>query len=139
MLRRPSYASMLSADCHALLVQLYRGAEEAEQGYLRNRFDGCIRFIHNNSAENISIAMLAKQEMLSVSHFRALFREAFGCSPYEYLMKVRMNKATSYLLESNMRIGEIAALCGFSDQLYFSRLFARRYGISPTAYRNKYR
>ena len=139
MLRRPSYASMLSADCHALLVQLYRGAEEAEQGYLRNRFDGCIRFIHNNSAENISIAMLAKQEMLSVSHFRALFREAFGCSPYEYLMKVRMSKATSYLLESNMRIGEIAALCGFSDQLYFSRLFARRYGISPTAYRNKNR
>ena len=139
MLRRPSYASMLSADCHALLVQLYRGAAEAEQGYLRNRFDGCIRFIHNNSAENISIAILAKQEMLSVSHFRALFREAFGCSPYEYLMKVRMNKATSYLLESNMRIGEIAALCGFSDQLYFSRLVARRYGISPTAYRNKYR
>ena len=139
MLRRPAYESMLSARCRELLVQLHRGAEEAEQGYLRHRFDGCIRFIHNNSSENISVAALAKQEMMSVSHFRALFREAFGCSPYEYLMKVRLSKASSYLLESNMRIGEIAALCGFPDQLYFSRLFSKRYGMSPSVYRQKYR
>ena len=139
MLCRSGYESMLSAGCRELLVQLHRGVVDVEQGISRRRFDGCIRYIHNNCTEDISVPMLAEREMMSISHFRALFRKAFACSPYEYLMKVRINKATYYLLESDMRIGEIAEICGFADQMYFSRVFAKRCGMSPSDYRRNYR
>jgi AraC-like DNA-binding protein len=67
-----------------------------------------------------------------------LFRQRFGMAPTEYLMRCRMNAARDFLL-SGMAVKEAARKVGIQDELYFSRLFTRREGLSPLKFRQSHR
>ena len=57
-------------------------------------------------------------------------------TPLEYLTQIRIEQAKSYLINSNIySISEIADMCGFSDQYYFSRVFKKTVGVSPRDYK----
>lgn len=73
----------------------------------------------------------------SETHMIRRFREEFGCSPYEYLMRQRIEAARRLLDYSRKSIKEIAATLGFSDQYYFSGCFKARTGMSPSQYRKR--
>ena len=73
----------------------------------------------------------------SETHMIRRFREEFGCTPYEYLMRQRIETAQRLLACSRKSIKEIAALLGFSDQYYFSGCFRARTGMSPSRYRSR--
>ena len=66
---------------------------------------------------------------------RRMFTRRFAMSPIEYLMNVRLYHARNLLITSDKLISEIGALCGFSSEQYFYRLFRRRYGMTPHHYR----
>lgn len=85
----------------------------------------------------ITLGELADFANLSVSHFSALFRSHTGYSPIEYFNHLKVQKACQYLLFSDRSVKEIAELLGVDDQYYFSRMFSRLMGSSPTQYRNK--
>ena len=87
----------------------------------------------------ISMQDLAQSVYLSDRHFRRQFEKAYGISPMEYLLNLRLNAACSLLLSANLTITDAAMACGFSDGNYFSRVFHRKYGMSPTAYRHLYK
>lgn len=76
---------------------------------------------------------------LSEAYFYQCFRQWAGQSPVEYRNELRLGNAETMLRCTDMRIGEIAGLCGFADPLYFARCFTRRYGDSPRAYRQRHR
>ncbi|MBE6703184.1 MAG: helix-turn-helix transcriptional regulator [Ruminococcaceae bacterium] len=69
------------------------------------------------------------------SYFYLLFKKWSGMSPVEYRNRIRMNNAGSLLINSDLSIGEIAALVGFADPFYFSRVFRRAFSMSPLQYR----
>ena len=73
----------------------------------------------------------------SETHMIRRFREEFGCSPYEYLMRQRIDAARRLLDCSRKSIKEIAAMLEFSDQYYFSGCFKTRTGMSPSQYRKR--
>ena len=73
----------------------------------------------------------------SSAHLIRCFREAFGCSPYEYLMQRRIETARQLLCFSRKSIKEIAGMLGFSDQYSFSSCFKARTGVSPSSYRRR--
>lgn len=76
---------------------------------------------------------------ISYSHFRRLFREVSGCAPNQFLIEARLNHA-AHLIESNdLPISEIAHLCGFEDEFYFSRIFRKHRMIPPSALRSSKR
>lgn len=85
----------------------------------------------------LTLAELAASVNLSVSHYSALFRSKTGYSPIEYFNHLKVQKACQYLLFSDMSIKEMAALLGVDDQYYFSRMFSRLMGTSPTQYRKR--
>lgn len=89
-------------------------------------------------AAPISMQDLAQSVYLSQRHFRRLFEKAYGISPSEYLLNLRLNAACRLLLCENLTVTDTAMACGFSDGNYFSRVFHRKYGMSPTAYRRLY-
>ena len=64
-------------------------------------------------------------------HWDRLFR----LPPLQHLMELRMRRARDLLVESRLSVKEIGFECGFSDQLYFSRYFRKRMGLSPLNYR----
>ena len=93
-----------------------------------------IRFIEYNYSRDITIQDVASAVGVSRSHLYRLFMEHVSMPPNEYLLRYRINRA-AYLLESNrFSVGEVAYSTGFSDQLYFSRVFKKYLGVPPSRY-----
>ncbi|MGI9472539.1 MAG: helix-turn-helix domain-containing protein, partial [Rubripirellula sp.] len=110
---------------------------ERMQSGTANALSEVIEYLHNHFAENVGTEQLAQMAGLSVSHFERRFRLAFGSSPRQYLIRVRVEQAARLLRETDRSITEIAQSCGFYDHAHFSRSFRRITNLSPTAYRNR--
>ncbi|MBQ9337857.1 MAG: helix-turn-helix transcriptional regulator [Lentisphaeria bacterium] len=80
---------------------------------------------------DLSIASLAEAAGYSPNYLQKLFRDAVGCNPKDYLLKIRMENAMKFLREKQYLVKEISILCGFSDPHYFSNVFRKYYGRSP--------
>lgn len=78
---------------------------------------------------------LAAQVHLSPSRFAAVFKDATGLAPMEYLQKSRIQRAEYLLRQSTATIEQIAAQVGYHDPFYFSRLFKDQVGMSPSQFR----
>jgi len=96
-----------------------------------------IEYLHSHYDENLSTEQLAEMAGLSVSHFERRFRLAFGSSPRQYLIRVRVENAARMLRETDESITRIARQCGFYDHAHFSRSFHRIMNLSPSAYRGR--
>lgn len=72
---------------------------------------------------------------LNPAYFGRIFKHETGLRPMEWLKQRRLQMASQYLSGTRKTIAEIAELCGFSDQFYFSRVFHRHFGQSPLRYR----
>ena len=90
-------------------------------------------------AERLRPADLAAAVHLSADHFARLFRRTFGVSPRRWLVQQRVQQATADLVESTMNMSEIAEALGYPDVFQFSRQFKQVMGVSPRAYRQRYR
>ena len=109
-----------------------------EQTGTADAFADVIRYLHEHYHSNPKSEMLAGMAGLSVSQFERRFRSAFGSSPLQYLMRVRIEHAAQMLLETRQTVSQIAMACGFFDHAHFSRSFRRLLQISPSAYRKRH-
>ncbi|WP_309119989.1 AraC family transcriptional regulator [Paenibacillus sp.] len=96
-----------------------------------------IRYMTLNLGANLSLRQLSEQANLSRSHYSAVFKRVTGASPLHYFTKLKMQQACTYLDLSAWSAKEIGAKLGYGDSLYFSRVFRKEIGMSPTAYRRK--
>lgn len=124
----------------AFLYSLIR--ETANQGPARSDASvtlmPAMAYIDLHFQENISIRNLADACLLSESRFSHLFREVTGMTALQYINDLRISKAAVLLGSTDCDIGEIAARTGFRDSAYFSRMFRRSCGCSPSDYRKKH-
>ncbi len=122
-----------------LLIALGRHSRRMADGE-RSHFckDAVIRrsvsYIHENISLPLTVESLAEREFMSPSRYRELFREHTGTSPKDYIINLRIHIACEMLMRSDRPVGEIAAAVGFSDGRYFSRIFTKRMGKTPTEY-----
>ncbi len=93
-------------------------------------------FISSHYSEEIDLDICAERCGFSRSRFTHLFTEVVGISPYQYQQKFRLEQACELLRSTTLSIGEVAENVGFSDALYFSRLFKKRLGMNPSHYRS---
>lgn len=96
-----------------------------------------IRFIDRNYATNIDVEKIAQSAGVSRSHLYRLFMAYVNMPPNEYLTRYRINKAVGFLRDDGLTVGETAYSAGFSDQLYFSRVFKKYIGVPPSQYSGK--
>ncbi|MGC9400722.1 MAG: substrate-binding domain-containing protein [Anaerolineae bacterium] len=94
-------------------------------------------YIHEHYAEPISRADLAEHVALSEDYLTDCFRKELGVTPITYINRYRIHQAKILLTETYKSITEIALDVGFSDSSYFSRVFRRETGMSPTDYRQR--
>jgi AraC-like DNA-binding protein len=86
-------------------------------------------------ATRLSIADVARECRLTPSYFAKAFRRTTGMSPQQYLTDLRVREAKGLLLSSTLPLADIAIICGFGDQSYFTRVFTRSVGTSPGGWR----
>jgi AraC-like DNA-binding protein len=99
--------------------------------------DVAIEMMQNKIHETLSLEEIAQKVNLSASHFSNVFKKQTGFSPIEYFIHLKIQKASQYLLFTQLRIKEIASNLGIEDPYYFSRIFTRVMGLSPNEYRKK--
>ena len=96
-----------------------------------------VEHIHENYALEIDIDSFAQRAGLSRGHFDHLFRKQTGRPPHRYQLDVRLREASWMVRYTDLGVAQIAEQVGFSDPFYFSRLYKKKYGVSPKLARDK--
>ena len=115
--------------------QQNQNSSSPEKAIIRETID----YMKNNLDKTIRIEDFADLNKYSVSHFSKLFRLTTGMSPIEYFIHLKMQKACQLLYTEDSRVKQIAALLGYDDPYYFSRLFKKYMNTSPETYRKSVR
>jgi len=91
-----------------------------------------LAFIQNNYQKILSLSNVAKESNVSGSYLSRLFSEHLGKTFIDYINQYRLNKAVILLEEKKFSIKEIAYMVGYQDPNYFSRIFRKQMGFSPS-------
>ena len=94
-----------------------------------------IRYIHTHYAERITLKDISQKVHLSPSYFGKMFKEETGDTFVAYLNRVRIERSKELMLRKRMRLTDVAQAVGFEEQSYFTRVFKRVVGVTPTHYR----
>jgi transcriptional regulator GlxA family with amidase domain len=93
----------------------------------------------DNLENNLTLSNIAKAVGYSNSHLNTLFMRKTSYSPMIYYNQLRIQRACSFLQFSELKIKEIAFRLGYYDPFHFSKAFSKEMGITPKAYKRKYR
>lgn len=93
-------------------------------------------YIDMNIDQNIGIAELSKQIFRSESQTIRIFKNAYAQTPYDYLLTQKIARANLFLQNTHMPVKEIALRLGFCDEHYFSNLYKKKTGRTPSDFRN---
>jgi len=131
------------ASCLAvqLLGLVYASAllKEKPQNRKENIINN-IRFkIHDNLFEEVSLEELALQQNVSYVWFRKAFKQVTGISPGQYLLNLKIEKASHMLTESDKPISDVAFDTGFISEAHFSKIFKKKMKMAPSAFRKRFR
>ena len=132
------------AAVHWLAVHLVstRGGRigNEQKGFLTGiadkRLSRVIEYMSAHLADALTLEVLAAQAGVSKFHFTRLFRMSTGTTPYEFLVGLRMEAARHFLTTTDLSVAIVAARCGFAGAAHFGSTFTKRFGFSPTAFRN---
>lgn len=94
-------------------------------------------YIDTNYAENIKISMFSEKYFFSKEYISRHFKATYGHGIYEYVLLVRMENAANLLKDDSIKIQDVGAKVGFSDNNYFSKAFKNYYNLSPSDYRKE--
>jgi AraC-like DNA-binding protein len=106
---------------------------------VENEMNALIEYITMNPRRIVSNQELADVIFRSKDYVIKRFFANFGVTPYDYQIQQKMFSARNMLANMNLSVKEIANALGYDDQHYFSYMFKKRCGMSPTQYRKKIR
>jgi AraC family transcriptional regulator len=104
-------------------------------GLPRARLNRVIEYIEANLDREIALSALADTAGMSPHYFSELFKQSLHFSPYQYVLRRRIEHARQLLSQPSVTVLEVAVRSGFSDQSQFTKLFRRVVGVTPGAYR----
>ncbi len=97
-----------------------------------------IDYIHKHYADDLNLELLAKQSGLCKETFCRYFKKLTGESPFTYIIRYRIRKSCEILLNTNIKITEVANQCGFYNISYYNRTFMQYIKCSPSKYRKQH-
>lgn len=106
-----------------------------QNGEKLQKMNNIAKYLQSHYATEIKAETLAEMAHYTYSYFSATFKEVFGVSLTNYILSIRINKASTLLATTDMNVTEIALSSGFSDANYFARAFKKETGYTPTQYR----
>ncbi|GAB6929114.1 hypothetical protein JCM10914A_30970 [Paenibacillus sp. JCM 10914] len=116
-------------DIHGFLFRKTESSSRSQQ------FSEIVAYIHEHYDQELSIEYFAGKLNMSIGHFSRIFKEEIGEKYVDYIAKYRMDRAKYFLLETDMKIDDIAERVGYWGRNSLIRAFRRYEGITPAKYR----
>lgn len=136
-LQRANYEDVNKLFIHHIFLTINRYIKEGRQ--IKNEtisdIERAIHYFNENFNKPISIEQYALEHLMSVNWFIHSFKEVTNVPPMQYIVSLRINAAKGYLENTNKSISEISDAVGYENALYFSRLFKKYTGMTPTEYK----
>ena len=138
-LQRANYDDIIKLYLHHILLTINRYIKESQQtsNETINDIERAVHYFNDNYTKPISIEQYAEEHLMSANWFIHSFKSVMKVPPMQYITNLRIAAAKGYLDNSNKTINEIAAAVGYDNALYFSRVFKKRTGMSPSEYKNR--
>ena len=108
------------------------------EGHYKNDVAKTLTYIENNYMHRLTLSSISANVNLSTSYLCRVFKSEVGTSITSYLNNLRIRKAATLIKENTFSLKEISVMVGIDDQLYFSRLFKKCMGISPSEYGKRF-
>lgn len=131
------YASSLLYHYLASMRYLnqYRRAKKDNTNKIPDVVEAAIHYMKENVGNHINMQGVANYVGYSNTQFTTIFKRQTGQSPLSYFNRLKIEQACKLLRDTDMQINQICHMVGIDDSLYFSRLFSKTMGMSPTQYR----
>ena len=104
---------------------------------MSERVQRIIELMHGDPSRTFSLGEMADSVNLSPPYFCYLFKSITGVPPAKYLKSLRLQQAATLLTSTSLSVKEIVRRVGCTDESHFVRDFKRRYGMTPSEYRNR--
>lgn len=134
------YEEMLTLLLRHLFIIFHRELSREhvlKNKYLDHEMDTAAAYFNENYNHNINIEEYASSKGMSVSWFIRNFKRYTGSTPMQFIVSIRINNAQMLLETTTYAVNEIARMVGYDNPLYFSRLFHKQKGYSPSQYRKR--
>ena len=135
---KSGYSEMLEMYLRQIFIRLQRHFEQTiitDTSQIAEEIDKAIVYFSEHYNEAINVDAYAKQNHVSTNWFIRNFKMYTGTTPKQFILQKRINNAETLLQNKQYNIKEIAQIIGYDNPLYFSRIFQRMKGISPSEYR----
>lgn len=134
---KPHYEDTLALQLQELFITIsrYSASKTKESGYAQKEIESAIQYFNENYSENIRIEDYAASKHMSVSWFIRNFKQYNKITPLNYILSIRIANAKNLLENTSYNVSQIAEIVGYDNPLYFSRLFHKQVGFSPSEYR----
>lgn len=135
---KENYAEMLEMYLRQIFIMLKRyfvDSLKTDNAHVIEEIDKATLYFNEHYSEEISIEEYAQNNHFSVSWFIRNFKHCTGSTPMQYILSKRIYNAEILLHDSTYNVTEIAEIVGYDNPLYFSRIFKKVKGLSPSEYR----
>ncbi len=134
----PGYEFITRTLLQQLLAAYFQNTSRQDRNYsVSLKVEKIISYMHEHIADKMTLTGLAESAQLSPAYLSRSFKEITGYSAIEFLNRIRIDKAKELIIEGNKKVREVAHELGFADEFYFSRIFKKIEGASPSEYYNK--
>lgn len=137
---KEDYEEMLVNYLRELLIMIHRAILHKPRGkslFLMNEIDAAVQYFHTNYHKSISIEDYAAKHNMSTSWFIRNFKEYTNVTPAQYILSLRISNARTLLETTSYNVSEISNIIGYDNPLYFSRIFKKQCGMSPSEFRKQ--
>lgn len=136
-LAKPDYSyARVKAHAYSLLSSV---AARYNEAHITKGNIGCIypgiKYLREDALQEKSIREIAEMCNVSINYFERLFREYAGCSPSQFRMRKKIDKAKLLLAAETLSVEQVARELGFEDCAYFCRVFKKECNCTPLQYR----
>ncbi len=138
--RQTDYQEILAVLLRYLLILIHRQLTRQrilKNEYLDNEMDQAAQYFNDNYSSDLNIEEYAASRGMSVSWFIRNFKEYTKTTPLQYIVSIRMSNAQMLLETTTYTVSKIGRIVGYDNPLYFSRIFHKHKGFSPSEYRKK--
>lgn len=136
---KPNYEELLAMLLQQIFILISRQSftEQKTNSFAQNEIEYATHYFSEHYNKDISIEDYAASRNMSTSWFIRMFKQYNRITPMNYILSIRIANAQNLLETTHYNVTEIASIVGYDNPLYFSRLFKKQVGFSPSEYRKQ--